>query len=153
MKVKLRDIIDGMDMMFDGSNSYLNIKTGEVITVSVEELRAAEEEESFEHLHDWQQDNMEVAIDVIENFENYKELPTKFDINDYAMMESYIYSLENEQSARSLLEAIQGKGAFRRFKDTLAYLGILDNWYAYRHECYKKIAIEWCEDNSLEYSE
>ncbi|MFP5108964.1 hypothetical protein ACSU6B_19675 [Neobacillus sp. C211] len=55
---------------------FLNIETGEFILVTSEELRAAEEEEPFDHLPDWQQEDRKVAIDVIENFENYKELPT-----------------------------------------------------------------------------
>ena len=30
-------------------------------------------------------------------------------------------------------------------------LGIDDEWYSYRDEVNKRKALEWCEENSLEY--
>jgi len=31
-------------------------------------------------------------------------------------------------------------------------LGIEKTWYAYEAQAYKKIAIEWCKDNDIEYT-
>ena len=74
MKVKLKDIIEELEIQFEESRSFLNIKTGEIVLVTSEDLSAAEDEEPFDHLVDWKQENREIAIDVVENFENYKEL-------------------------------------------------------------------------------
>lgn len=46
---------------------------------------------------------------------------------------------------------IQGKGAFRRFKDYCFESNIIQDWYKYKEQKYKEIAIEWCKQNELEY--
>jgi hypothetical protein len=149
-QVKLQDIIDGMEMQFDETNTYLNLQTGEVIQVSNDDLRTAEEDEPIDHLSDWEQENLKIAIDVLDHFENYKELPTKFEMNEYGMMEDFCFTLNNQRSKDIMLSSIQGKGAFRRFKDNINQLGIEEEWYAYQQERYKQIAIEWCKDNDIE---
>ena len=47
-QVKLKDIIEGVEFLTDEGSSYLNIVTGEVVYVTTEELRAAEEDEPLE---------------------------------------------------------------------------------------------------------
>lgn len=155
MKVKLQEIIDGMDMQLEGTSTYLCRRTGEVVSVSDDDLRTAEEieDDEIEKLPDWQQDNINLAIDIIENFEDYEELPTQFDINEYEMMENFCYTIKDNGKMDLLLDAIRGKGAFRRFKDKVHDFGLTDEWYQYRDDCYKQKAIEWCKDNDLEYIE
>lgn len=79
--VKLKDIVDEMEMQIDEYRKYLNKETGEIVTVSSEELSIAEESEEdddFSQYPDWQQDSIKSAIDVIVNWENYIELPDKW---------------------------------------------------------------------------
>ncbi|XID94896.1 UPF0158 family protein [Paenibacillaceae bacterium WGS1546] len=151
VRVKLQDIIDGMDFQFDGMSTYLNLTNGEVISVSGDDIRIAEEDKPIDDLPDWQQDNIEAAIDVIENYENYKELPTKFDINEYSMMENFCYELKNHDQRDLLLDAINGRGAFRRFKDKVYQLGIEKDWFAFRDEQYKQVAIDWCDEHGITF--
>lgn len=151
--VNLQDIIGGMEMQFDESRNLLNLKTGEVITVSDEGLRMAEDDEPFDDLPEWQQENIKTAIDVFENYEHYEEIPSKYDINEYEMMEDFSYELKNERHKETLLDAIRGRGAFRRFKDKVNFFGIEQVWYTYRDQKYKEKAIEWCKDLGLEYKE
>eukprot|EP00130_Batrachochytrium_dendrobatidis_P008642 XP_006683517.1 hypothetical protein BATDEDRAFT_93274 [Batrachochytrium dendrobatidis JAM81] len=58
-----------MEMQFEESLSLLNMKTGEIVLVTSEDLRAAEDEKPFDHLAEWEQENRKIAIDVVENFE------------------------------------------------------------------------------------
>lgn len=51
----------------------------------------------------------------------------------------------------NLLRAIHGKGAFRRFKETVAYHGIREEWFAFERKAYVELAERWCRDNELEY--
>lgn len=62
-------------------------------------------------------------------------------------------SVESRQAFRALLSALRGEGAFRRFKDSLRRSGIQDEWYRYREEAIKQIAIDWCESNRIEFEE
>jgi len=41
--------------------------------------------------------------------------------------------------------------AFRRFKDLIQRYGIADDWYKYRDNRYRGIAIQWCEENDIKY--
>lgn len=81
----------------------------------------------------------------MEDDTNFFALPTHYDIDEYSMMEHFTFSLNDERHKENLSIALQGKGAFRRFKDTVIYLGIVDNWYQYRDKQYKEFILEWCE--------
>jgi len=153
IKVKLKDIIEEIEIQFEESRSLLNIKTGEIVLVTSEDLRAAEDEKPFDHLPEWEQENRMIAIDVVENFENFIELPTKFEVNEYEIMENFCLIVSDQSKQESLLRAIKGKGAFRRFKDKIIDFEMEEQWYSYRDECFKQIAIEWCQENKINYIE
>ena len=48
-------------------------------------------------------------------------------------------------------QAIQGRGAFRRFKDELheEHPDLLPAWYAFRDTRARRRAVQWLADNSL----
>jgi len=152
--VKLKDIVDEMEMQMDEYHKYLNKETGEIVTVSTEELTIAEESEEdddFSEYPDWQRDSIKDALDVIVNWENYIELPDKWEINEYDIMEEFCGSIRNDRISNVLYTAIQGRGAFRRFKDAIIRFEVEDDWYKFREEALKQIAIEWCEENEIKY--
>jgi hypothetical protein len=152
--VKLKDIVDEMEMQMDEYRKYLNKITGEIVNVSTEELSIAEESEEdddFSEYPDWQQDSIKSALDIIVNWENYIELPDKLEMNEYDIMEEFCGSIKNDRVSNALYSAIQGRGAFRRFKDTIARFGVEDDWYKFREEALRQIAIEWCEENEIMY--
>ena len=78
-------------------------------------------------------------------------LPTQYEINEYQIMVDFIDKIDNDEIRNQLERLIQGKGAFRRFKDYCIEIGIIKKWYDYRNEIYKEIAIKWCKCNGLEY--
>ncbi|OPX85413.1 MAG: hypothetical protein A4E52_01650 [Pelotomaculum sp. PtaB.Bin013] len=152
--VKLQDIIDEMEMQMDECHKYLNTETGEIITVSSEELGIAEESEEdddFSEYPDWQRDSVDQALDVVMNWGNgkYIELPDKWDIHEYSIIEAFCGSVSNDRISNALYSAIQGRGAFRRFKDAIRRYDIEDSWYKFRDEAFKKLAVEWCEENNI----
>jgi len=154
MAVLLKDLIDGMDMQMDEYRQFLNKETGVVVSVSNEELSIAEgseEDDAFSQYPDWQREAIQQALDIDLNWENYIELPNKWEVDEYHIMEQFCDSLDNEKIATTLFSAISGKGAFRRFKDTVQRYGIENRWYSYREEALKKIALSWCEQNNISY--
>jgi hypothetical protein len=46
---------------------------------------------------------------------------------------------------------IKGSDAFRRFKDAIHDYGIENDWYKYHNNALKEIAIEWCQENDIEF--
>ncbi|AZV59051.1 UPF0158 family protein [Clostridium sp. AWRP] len=151
-KVKLEDIIEAMELVNDDSNYYYNKMTGEITYVDDETRRLAEDcsMEDLESLPDWQRDDVRAAIDVEENRNYYIALPSKFDINEYDIMVEFCYSLDNDKVSNRLLSVLNGKGAFRRFKDTTFRLNVEEKWYEFRDEALRKIALDWCSCNRIE---
>jgi len=147
---KLSEIIEGMDFQFDETSSFLNTRTGQVVSVGDDDLRAAEDEKVVKLWPEWQRDNIQIAKEILEE-DYYVRLPSKFDINEYSIMEDFCLSLSDERISNKLLNYIKGRGAFRRFKDEIYRLGIEEDWYRYRDNAFKEMAIDWCKDNGVEF--
>ena len=149
--VKLTDIIEGLEFQSDESSSFLNTKTGEVVLMTDYAIRAAEDDESLEDLPDWERELIAIAREIIAETGEYIQLPTKFDIDEYSIMENFCVSLEKQEIGDILYDLISGSGAFRRFKDAIHKYDIADEWYSYRNNAIKEIAIECCRENNIEF--
>ena len=150
-RVKLDEIIDGLESQSDESSSFLNKKTCEVVLITDEELNAAEENEPIEDFPDWQQDQIRIAKEIIAETGDYISLPTKFDIDEYRVMERFCLSLDDPEMSDLLYSLIKGSGAFRRFKDAIHKYDIADEWYSYHNNALKEIAIEWCREHDIKF--
>lgn len=153
VRVKLSDIIEAIDFQTDDISSYLNVKTGEVVTVTDEDFGAAEDQEDLDEYPSWQQENIETAQEILAHKESFIELPTKYDIHEYEIMEKFVLSLKERKISDSLYRAIKGKGAFRRFKDDIIRFDVEDDWFKYRGEAIRQIAVDWCERNQIEFKD
>jgi hypothetical protein len=69
----------------------------------------------------------------------------------YQDMADFADAITDERAGRRLARAIQGKGAFRRFKDELheEHPDLLPAWYAFRDTRASGRAAQWLADNSL----
>lgn len=134
LKVQLSDLMEGIEFQSDDMQVYLNTKTGEVVYVSDEDKRAVNDD--LENYPEWQWDSIKAAEEVI--YEDYFEFfPSKYDINEYQMMEIFSESIEDGKIKKALLKAINGRGAFRKFKDEIFEQGVRVEWYDYRDQCLK----------------
>lgn len=156
MPVNIKDLIGEMGMQMDDYHIYLNKETCEIITLSNEELSIAEESEEdddFSEYPDWQRESIQDALDVVINWDEYVELPDKWEIDEYSIMERFCGSIEDNRISNALYLAINGKGAFGRFKDAIRRYGIEQKWYSFHEEELSNIAIGWCVDNDIDYIE
>jgi len=153
IRVKLDDIIEGLEFQSDETSWFLNKKTGEVVLINDYEMRAAEEGNPLEDFPDWEQDQVRIAREIIAETGQYIPLPTKFEIDEYSIMERFCVSLDNQEISDILYDLISGSGAFRRFKDAIYKFGIEDKWHTYRNNAIKEIAIEWCRENNIEFDD
>lgn len=131
--VTLSKIIDGLEMVDDIVDCYYNPEKDEVFLSNIGEDGDLTEDE------------------IDELFEESIILPTQYEINEYQMMVDFIDTIENLEIKNNLQKLIQGKGAFRRFKDYCNDVNIIQNWYGYREQRYKDIAINWCKENNIQY--
>ena len=151
-QVKLQDMLEKMDFQSDEQSSFLNLTTGEVVAITDEELRAAENDEPLEDFPEWQHDAIHIAGEIIET-DHYLPLRDRFEINEYRMMERFCLSVDADDLRDDLCDAIRGRGAFRRFKDRIQVYGIAEEWYRYRDAALREITIAWCEEHAIRYTE
>ena len=130
------DIIDKitecLQMVSEDFRGYYNVETGEILWIS--ELGGLGEEKLNE---------------LEDDPDNYISLPTRYDIDEYSMMDEFAYQYPDAVISNKLRETLKGKGAFRRFKDNVFRFGIREEWFKYRDEKYRELAEEWCVRNGL----
>ncbi len=62
-------------------------------------------------------------------------------------MQDFIATVEDEHLAQLLEVAINGKGAFRRFKDVLLnYPEEKERWFEFKDDRMRERALEWLDD-------
>ena len=72
---------------------------------------------------------------VASNPERYLRIDPASSREQYRWMERFVSSVSDQPLRERLLIAIDGKGAFRRFKDVLlAFPAERERWFAYRSE-------------------
>ncbi|MDP3047012.1 MAG: UPF0158 family protein [Chloroflexota bacterium] len=150
--VSLRDFVDEMQMLSDESHAYLNKVTGEIISITNDDFATVESGDDWSEDADLEQEFFQKVEKVLSS-DDYLELPSKFDIHEYEIMERFCLSIPNEKVSDVLLDRIRGSGAFRRFKDTIYRYGIEKDWFKFRDEAYKEIAISWLESNGFAYTD
>ncbi len=69
----------------------------------------------------------------------------------YRDMADFAEGISDQSAAQRLARALEGKGAFRRFRHEIHewHPDLLPAWYAFRDVRAKRRAVEWLVDNSL----
>lgn len=139
MKIQLEQVLDAIECSDDAFTYFYDTQTGETVFLP-DPIITGESDEELEAL--------------IENSGGrFLRFPTKYDIHEYRIMEDFVYSLPGGAARQELIHAICGKGAFRRFKNGIYYHRLEQQWYNYRDQAYRQIAIRWCQDNEIAYTE
>ena len=68
-------------------------------------------------------------------------------------MERFCLSREDDDMCDDVCKAIGGRGAFRRFKDRVQAYGMAEEWYRYRDNALREIAMAWCEAHGIAFTE
>ncbi|MGQ2374058.1 UPF0158 family protein [Companilactobacillus zhachilii] len=129
MNVKFSEVLEAIEGAGDDVNYYYDKKTQTI---------------SFTSEYD-----DEESDDIEDDFDSHIMLPSKYDINDYHIMEEFIWNLKDEGQQSQLENVINGRGAFRYFRNLVDQFGITQEWYDFQDATYKNIARAWCEDNKL----
>ena len=123
--ISLEKIIDGLNMVNNEIDCYYNPEKEEIFFSNIGEYKDLNEDE------------------IDELFAKSIILPTQYEINEYQMMVNFIKTLKDQNIKDSLNRIIHEKKAFRKFKMFCKNLNIIQDWYDYRDQKYKDIAIKW----------
>lgn len=148
---KLADIVDALEMADESFFRFLDRRTGEVSVVSNEEWRAAENNDDLSDYPEWEHESI-LKAQEIQSSEHFVGLPSKFEINDYEIMERFSHEYPNQRISERLSVAIRGSGAFRRFREKIVDLNIEDDWRRYQLQAYENLAIEWLESEKIPFT-
>ena len=147
-KVSLAEVVNALEMASDELSSFVNKQTGQVITLTNEALRIAEEETN-EDLSDWQEEELERAREVLDS-EGWLDLPSKFDVHEWEIMNRFGQSLSIEAQRNEILDSIHGSGAFRSFKGAIRRLRLEESWFAFKGQALEDMARSWLSEHGLE---
>ena len=152
-KVDLKELAEQMDCMMDEWSYYVNKKTGEILSIADRHISFAENPENIpEKIAGWERNEIEQAAAILDGWADLIRFPSKYDMNEYRMMEGFIRTVRDLHTRDCLEVAIEGRGAFKRFKDTAHRFGVIDDWYEYKNRALLAYAKEWCEWNGLQYN-
>jgi len=140
--VSLKDVVDAMDLPNDEWTSYLNLKTGEIVTATDADRDLVEDDDLEQDLPDWQRERVAKAREALASGD-FAALPDKFEIHEWAMMERFSSSQASNACREELLDAIHGRGAFRSFRSAIRRLHIEDDWFRFRRSAFEEIAKDW----------
>jgi hypothetical protein len=91
------------------------------------------------------QEEMQKMIEEDGEQERFIPIPRRPSHDGWEQMKRFILSLDDQDDKiqNLLLTTIQGKGAFRRFKDAVHDIGVADRWYEYKGREDRRKALEW----------
>lgn len=115
------------------TDSYLDLATGEIVAITIGDPEA------------------EISrAQVSENIRNYLRIEPASSREQYRWMEKFVGSVVDEPLRERLMMSIDGKGAFRRFKDVLlAYPKERERWFSYRAELLHWHIQTWLEAHEI----
>jgi hypothetical protein len=115
------------------TDSFLDRTSGQVVTIVKNDPEAA-------HL----------KAQVARNIKNYIRIDPASSREQYRWMERYIATVEDTEFRQRLISAIDGKGAFRRFKDVLMNFPVdRERWFTFRSERLRTAMEAWLEAHGV----
>jgi|AGTN01.2.fsa_nt_gi Uncharacterised protein family (UPF0158). len=155
--VELSEIVDALECSSEELQMYFDKTSGELFPITDDELALADGDGDGgdEDIPDWQQETIEKAKEILadEAGERYIQLPDQFEINEHDMMLRFGRSIDDDELSASVLGAIYGSGAYGRFAALIRASNIEKQWFAFKREQLKQIAVVWCDQNEIEYKE
>jgi len=164
LKVNFDDIQKAMeDVSRDMFDYFFDVETGQVISFSEEIMREITSRlydndfedigEGIEYIEfdeepdlpDWMLDEVELVLEVLLNREvRYVHIPERRTSDAYQSMVDFIGKIENPVLKEELSNALNGKGAFRKFKDVLVnYPKERKLWHGYNTKTIKREIRAW----------
>ncbi len=156
LKVDLDEIAFVMEQADDLGihTSLFDGETGEVVTLPNELIDAVEsgDEEEIEDLPEWELEMIDTAKSVLaDEGGRFVEIPRRSSRKGYNLMVEFAESVANKHLREKLSVALDGKGAFGRFKSVLGdYPDELEWWYAFNGRAMRQEVVDWLHSIGIE---
>ena len=132
LKIDLNELCEAMENSSYEDEYFLDLETGEILFIS-------------EYTDDKETGKLKEQIE--EDSERYEQIPKLESHDGYDDMVNFVATVKNEHLVELLEVAINGKGAFRRFKDVLLnYPEERESWFHFKDDIMQTRAMEWLDD-------
>jgi hypothetical protein len=131
-RVNLGELCEAMENSSYQHEYFLDVQTGEILFIS-------------DYMDD--EETRQLKDRIEEDSGRYERIPKAEPNEGYQDMVDFIATVDNERLAELLEVAINGKGAFRRFKDVLRnYPQESEAWFKFEDGRTEERALEWLSD-------
>ena len=132
LKIDLDELCSAMEDSSYEHEYYLDLETGEILFIS-------------DYMDDEETGKLKGQVE--EDSDRYERIPEAESHEGYEDMVEFIATVKDEHLAELLEVAINGKGAFRRFKDVLLnYPEERESWFQFKDDRMEEKALEWLDD-------
>jgi hypothetical protein len=168
VKIDLDDLVDAFGTGFPEIEFFLDLATGAVVPITEDvriELARLDQESADDELDpplaerlqqrglpDWLREAVVEAIQIeAELGERYRRVPRSEAGDDYRAMQDFIETVGDARLRGRLWQAIEGRGAFRRFRDVLAdHPREQERWYAWQADHHRRLVLAWLADEGID---
>lgn len=143
MKVLLEDLIEAIEYEGELLKHYYNKKTG-VIVYEEDESTSLYKVSDIDHIEDfeeWEQELIYSLFDIKNNPQDYIPLPNINELDEYKLMVEFC----NINNKKELV-----KDNIREIRRAIEDSELINEWYKFRENKEKEIAINWCKINNIE---
>ena len=131
IKIDIQMLIIAFEDNSGSGEYYLNLKSGKINFINSESLPEQEE----------------LKKEIENNYENFLEIVPIPSSKSYQVMLSFAEQLNIEEIKTRLLNVLNRKKPFNKFKNTLLdFPAIREKWFKYHDAKMKEIAKEWLDD-------
>ena len=171
VKVDVPELVAAFETNSPEMEHFLDLQTGQVVTVTEDDQRAISDFEEEVEIQededpkakfeawledydcpDWQVDSIRDAFLVETEFgARFIRVPKQESREGYSDMSDFAETVQDERLRDLLSVALNGKGAFRRFKDVLCdYPEERERWFKYEEQQATKRVLDWLESEDIE---
>jgi len=153
LKVDLSELIFAMEVGDNMERSgYLDMETGDVIDMPDDIMHGVEEGRTESLVVDWDEELTEIAEKILSDERHrFLPIPRRESREGYEMMVACTDTVKSKSLRDKLLVALDGKGAFRRFRNVLdRHSDELERWYKFKDDWMRDEAVQWLLDNGIE---
>lgn len=147
LAVDISEIAELMDTTFDENECYLDLQTGKTVVIPSELLRGEDDEDDPSWLPNWERDLLPVVEEIEAGSERYAPIPEPDSREAYNDMVRFARTVTDQALREHLDIALDGSGAFRRFKSVLHNNpDELQRWYVFKDAALAERVRDWLRE-------
>ncbi len=149
-RLSLRAVVDRLASVADDETTFVDRRTGRMVTLGDELAANLEADEPLDEALDFSETELE---DLRRKLRSGRllPLPTKAETKEFQLQERFCAGIAEGPAKEQMLKVMRGQTGFRSFDGAVARLGIAEQWHRYRDTGFAGVAIVWLERNELPF--